>query len=121
MVLGQKSPRSVGQVAEATVIPFSTITRIVQRMTAAGLIQCAPSESDNRVVQVSLTTLGEKKLGEARKMTAPIYSKVIQGLSPGEFQDLCASLDQLYANLADLVPGRKREKDVREVDPGKPS
>lgn len=105
MVLGQSSPRSIGQLAEASVIPVSTITRIVQRMTASGLIRCAPLESDNRVVQVSLTELGRKKLREARKRTAPIYSKVIQGLTPHEFEELCASLGRLYDNLAELVPG----------------
>jgi DNA-binding MarR family transcriptional regulator len=107
MVLGQKSPRSIGQLAEATVIPVSTITRIVQRMTAAGFIQCATLKSDNRVVQVSLTALGKSKLRDARKRTAPIYSKVIQGLTPAEFEELCGTLDRLYDNLAELVPGRR--------------
>lgn len=108
MVLGQSSPRSIGQLAEASVIPVSTITRIVQRMTGSGLIQCTPLRTDNRVVQVSLTALGRKKLREARKRTAPIYSKVIQGLTPDEFEELCASLDRLYDNLAELVPGFRR-------------
>jgi DNA-binding MarR family transcriptional regulator len=113
MVLGQKSPRSIGQLAETTVIPVSTITRIVQRMTAAGLIGCAPLESDNRVVQVSLTPVGRKKLREARKRTAPIYSKVIQGLSPMQFEELCASLDRLHDNLAELVPAPQRQNGAR--------
>lgn len=108
MVLGQRSPRSVGQLAEAAVIPVSTMTRIVQRMAAAGLIACTPLESDNRVIEVSLTPEGNEKLGEARRITAPIYAQVIEGFSIEEFEALTGSLNRLYDNLAGLVPARKR-------------
>src|SRR3546814_7115318 len=49
MVLGQKSHRGVGQLAEAAGIPFSTITRIVQRMVTAKQVVCRQLESANRV------------------------------------------------------------------------
>jgi DNA-binding MarR family transcriptional regulator len=104
MILGQKAPRSVGQLAETAVIPFSTMTRIVQRMSAAGLIACTTLESDNRVIEVSLTSEGESKLAEARTLTAPVYARVIQGFSVEEFERLTTSLGLLYSNLADLLP-----------------
>ena len=106
MILGQKSPRSVGQLAEAAVIPFSTMTRIVQRMSGAGLITCAPLEKDNRVIEVSLTGAGESKLAEARALTAPVYARVIDGFSIEEFERLTASLGRLYDNLGDLIPAK---------------
>src|SRR4051812_19405914 len=61
MVLGQESPRSVGQIADAAVIPVSTMTRIVQRMAVAGLVACTPLERDARVIEVSLTRDGREK------------------------------------------------------------
>lgn len=106
MILGQKTPRSVGQLAEAAVIPFSTMTRIVQRMAGAGLIACTPLESDNRVTEVALTSEGESKLAEARTLTAPVYAQVIKGFSIYEFETLTASLGLLYANLAELLPAK---------------
>lgn len=109
MVLGQTSPLSVGQLADAAVIPFSTMTRIIQRMAAAGLIASKPLETDNRVVEVSLTARGRRKLRAARKITAPIYAKVIDGLSVEEFEALTSCLDRLYGNLAELVPVRRRD------------
>ncbi len=108
MVLGQQSPRAVGQLAEAAVIPVSTMTRIVQRMAAAGLICSAPLESDNRVIEVALTEAGRAKLSEARALTAPVYAQVIRGFSIQQFEALTASLGALHDNLADLVPVRKR-------------
>jgi DNA-binding MarR family transcriptional regulator len=110
MILGQKAPRSVGQIAAAAVIPVSTMTRIVQRMSGAGLIACTPLEADNRVIKVSLTQAGESKLAEARALTAPVYAKVIDGFSVEEFEALTASLGRLHANLADLLPAKRPRK-----------
>src|SRR3546814_18478330 len=81
MVLGQKSPRGVGQLAEAAVIPFSTMTRIVQRMVTAKLVVCRQLESDNRVTEVTMTSKGKQKLSEARMITAPVYAQIIRGFS----------------------------------------
>jgi DNA-binding MarR family transcriptional regulator len=106
MVLGQHSPRSVGQLADAAVIPFSTMTRIVQRMASAGLIASTPLERDGRVIEVSLTDAGRRKLAEAREITAPIYARVIEGFSIEQFEALTENLNALYDNLADLVPRR---------------
>jgi DNA-binding MarR family transcriptional regulator len=107
MVLGQHAPRSVGQLADAAVIPVSTMTRIVQRMAAAGLIAGTPLARDARVIEVALTDEGRRKLAEAREITAPIYAKVIQGFSIEQFEALTESLNALYDNLADLVPQRR--------------
>ncbi|MGV2494976.1 MarR family winged helix-turn-helix transcriptional regulator [Pelagerythrobacter aerophilus] len=107
MVLGEKSPRSVGQLAEAAVIPLSTMTRIVQRMVTAKLVACRPLERDNRVVKVTMTAEGKRKLSEARTITAPVYAQIIQGFSIEDFEHLTNSLDQMHTNLEVLVPGRR--------------
>jgi len=65
MVLGEANPRGVRDLADAAVIPLSTMTRIVQRMSAAGLVRSAVSAADARVTEVHLTDLGEAKLAEA--------------------------------------------------------
>ena len=106
MVLGQKAPRSLGELADTAVIPVSTMTRIVQRMAAAELIISTPLERDNRVIEVSLTPLGKETLRRARKITAPIYAKVIEGFSTEQFDFLIGSLNALHDNLEELVPAR---------------
>ena len=99
MVLGEQAPRGVRSLADAAVIPLSTMTRIVQRMSVAGLVAAGPSAEDARVTEVTLTALGEAKLAEARKVTAPIYAKVIDGLSQRDFDRLIALVNALYRNL----------------------
>ncbi|CAN7463100.1 MarR family transcriptional regulator [Phenylobacterium sp. LjRoot225] len=101
MILGEASPRGVRDIADAAVIPLSTMTRIIQRMTSAGLVSVAPSAEDARVTEVSLTPAGEAKLAEARQATAPVYARVVSGLSAREFDTLITLLDRLHANLED--------------------
>lgn len=99
MVLGERAPRPVQEIAGATVIPLSTMTRIIQRMTAAGIVTTAPSLADGRVTDVWLSPLGERKLAEAREATAPTYAQIIDGLSARDFDRLLTLLGRLYANL----------------------
>lgn len=101
MILGEETPRGVRSIAEAAVIPLSTMTRIVQRMAAAGLVHSGPSARDARVTEVSLTAEGEEKLALARKATSPIYHKVIRDLSAEDFGQLIGLLNRLYDNLGD--------------------
>lgn len=101
MILGEETPRGVRSIAETAVIPLSTMTRIVQRMAAAGLVESAPSTRDARVTEVSLTREGEEKLALARKATSPIYHQVIRDLSAEDFGQLIGLLNRLYDNLDD--------------------
>lgn len=99
MILGEQSPRGVRDIADAAVIPLSTMTRIVQRMAAAGLVAVAESAQDARVTVVSLTPLGEGKLADARAASAPVYEQVIGGFSERDFDRLLGLLGRVYDNL----------------------
>jgi DNA-binding MarR family transcriptional regulator len=101
MILGEQSPRGVRDLADTAVIPLSTMTRIVQRMTAAGLVAADASATDARVTLVSILPLGRAKLAEARKVTAPIYAQIIDGLSREDFDRLIDLLERLYVNLGE--------------------
>lgn len=101
MILGEHSPRGVRDIADAAVIPLSTMTRIIQRMAQAGLVVSRPSAADGRVTEVLLAKAGEDKLVQARKATSPVYHQVIRGLSEADFNALLALLGQLHGNLAD--------------------
>ncbi len=102
MILGETMPLGVNRIAEAAVINLSTMMRIIQRMERDRLVRSAPSRSDARVTEVSLTAAGKKKLAEARAITAPIYATVIDGFSERDFDRLTALLSKLYDNLDKL-------------------
>ena len=101
MVLAQSNPRGVRDLADACVIPLSTMTRIVQRMTAADLVRSTVSAADARITEVHLTPLGESKVDEARAATSPVYRQVIRHVSAKDFDKLIGLLNLLYDNLSD--------------------
>ncbi|GAB4150249.1 MAG: hypothetical protein Tsb0016_21880 [Sphingomonadales bacterium] len=99
MILGEKEPRPIARVADAAVINISTMARIIDRMIAAGLIDALPSQNDRRVKELVLTDQGRDRLAAARRVTAPIYRRLIAGFSAREFQQLQLLLNRIYANL----------------------
>ena len=99
MTLGEESPRPIGQIAKSAVINLSTMMRIVERMTKAGLIATAQNPSDGRTTDLVLTESGKRKLVEARGITAPIYQRIIRGFSAGDFSRLLTLLNRLHDNL----------------------
>lgn len=99
MILGEKCPQPIGQVARLAVINLSTMMRIVARMEKAGMIRSAASASDGRITELTLTAAGRAKLAAARKVTAPIYRRLIRGFSANDFSQVLDLLQRLYDNL----------------------
>ncbi len=102
MVLGERSPRSMGQIAEASVIKLSTMMRILERMANAGLVTSAPSADDARVTEVFLSNRGCSKVVEARAATAPVYAAAISGFSALDFDRMIVLLGRLHENLTGM-------------------
>jgi DNA-binding MarR family transcriptional regulator len=105
MILGERSPRGTREIAEAAVINLSTMTRIIQRMTAAGLVSATASVEDARVTLVTLTQDGRDKLREARRASAPVYEHLVTGLAPEEFERMIGLLNRMHDNLEPLARG----------------
>ncbi|HZU63294.1 MAG TPA: MarR family transcriptional regulator [Novosphingobium sp.] len=100
MILGERSPLPIAQVAKSAVINISTMTRIVERMTKAGLVSTLPSATDGRVTELEMTAAGRARLAAARCATAPVYQRIIQGFSAAEFSQMLDFLGRLHDNLA---------------------
>ncbi|KMS59109.1 MarR family transcriptional regulator [Novosphingobium barchaimii LL02] len=99
MILGEHAPLAIGQVAKSAVINLSTMMRIVERMSKAGLVATAPSDTDGRVTEIALTHEGRDKLAAARLVTAPLYEKIIRGFSATDFTRMLDMLGRLHDNL----------------------
>lgn len=99
MILGEQCPLPISQVARLAVINISTMMRIIERMVKAGLITTSPSTQDGRTTDVRLTGKGSETLAAARARTAPMYRKLIRGISAEDFSKLLTLLDLLHDNL----------------------
>ena len=101
MILCERGALGVRDIADAAVIPLSTMTRIIQRMAGAELVVLSVSGDDARVTLVSLTTIGDSKLEQARVVASQLYLRVIRGLTARDADRLVDLLGRLYRNLED--------------------
>lgn len=90
-----------GQVSLTT----SGITRLVDRMATAGLVERVPCPADRRVSYVRLTRAGRDRLDEALPVHAANLREVFAGFSDADRRTLDALLDRLRPGAR--VPGEQ--------------
>ncbi|MGO4723903.1 MULTISPECIES: MarR family winged helix-turn-helix transcriptional regulator [unclassified Inquilinus] len=97
-VLGEEDGRTIGTIAARLALDSSTITPLVKRMEAAGLVQRRRSQDNEREVQVRLTEAGRalfarsRCLGEALLQRSGLTLPQLDALNR-EIQALGAALD----------------------------
>jgi len=99
MILHEHDPASVSTLADLAVIKLSTMTRIVQRMQAEGLVTCNPRATDARVTEVRLTPAGSHAMEQVRGQASRIFRHAFNGVSDKELTVFNGVLRRLFANL----------------------
>ena len=111
LVLWEENNLTVNDIAARLFLNTNTITPLLKRMEAIGIINRTRSLSDERKVIISLTAKGLKLKEEA----AIIPEKLIEGL--GETDMNPGQLIELRNILTDLVHSlHEREKDLETND-----
>lgn len=103
MVLWENDGQKVNDIAKRLYLETNTVTPLLKRMEAEGLVRRTRSEEDGRQVIVSLTPKGRKLEQEAGcvpyKMGGAVACRSItQETAPGLF----ATLDDLIGHLSKL-------------------
>jgi DNA-binding MarR family transcriptional regulator len=99
MILHEHDPASVSTIADLAVIKLSTMTRIIQRMQAEGLVTCAPRASDARVTEVRLTPAGSAAMERVRGQASRIFRLAFHDVSDKEMAAFIGVLQRLFENL----------------------
>lgn len=86
-----RAPVTLGQLAEATVLDRTTLSRNLKPLINAGLIQVKPGK-DRRVREISLTTEGRKRLQHAFPLWQRSQDVMSHGLGSPAMTDLLAHL-----------------------------
>jgi DNA-binding MarR family transcriptional regulator len=105
MLVHEKTPSGVSEIAERAVIKLSTMTRVIQRMEKEGLVTVSTRPTDSRITDVSITDAGREAVVKIRKVASRIYNIAFEDFSPAEIDALLGMLGRLFANLRGL-PGR---------------
>ena len=59
MILHEKSPSTISEIAERALMNLSTMTRVAQRLARDGLVKLASNQQDARSTDVHITPEGD--------------------------------------------------------------
>ncbi|WP_069164105.1 MarR family winged helix-turn-helix transcriptional regulator [Nocardia altamirensis] len=97
LALWERDGRSVGDVCHALALDSGTLSPLLKRLEAAGLVRRQRSTADERRVDIQLTDRGRALRDEARDI--PDEMAVACGLSMDEFLALRSTLRRLTDSL----------------------
>jgi MarR family transcriptional regulator, 2-MHQ and catechol-resistance regulon repressor len=89
---------SMGALAEEVALTTGGITRLLDRMIGAGLVERRPCPTDRRVALAALTPAGQTKIEEAAAIHAADLQEIFAVFSPKERRTLDELLDRLRAH-----------------------
>ncbi len=89
------------EIADCICVEAPTVTKMLQRMEAAGLIERRQDSQDARVSHVYLTPKGRALEEPVTRLWKDVEAKTVKGLSESEKLLLRRLLMQMQQNLAD--------------------
>ena len=92
-----------GGLADLLDVEPITLTRIVDKLEALGLLERCPHPTDRRVRLLRLTPAAHGKLVQMHKLGEMTRAEALVGLSEADQHQLLASLQILKTNLADAL------------------
>ncbi len=103
LTLGAQGATTVSNLAATLEVEVPTITKMVGRMEAAGLVQRSPDPADGRAVRVSLTEKGTNLRVSVRERWEQLEQRLLAGMDAEEeatFRTLLArAAESLRAGL----------------------
>jgi MarR family transcriptional regulator, organic hydroperoxide resistance regulator len=98
MVLWEKDNVSVGTIAQRLDLDSATLTPMLKRLEIAGFISRKRNKDDERIVEISLTKLGDSLQEKITKIQHGVECKT--KLNQDEFFELRATLHRLVSTMA---------------------
>ena len=99
IALERRSPAGIGELAEATLIDPSTLSRTIDRMEEQGLVKRSPGSGDGRTVMVAITAAGRDFFARILPVASAQYEWSIRGVNPKHLGVLQSTLKQMLHNL----------------------
>jgi DNA-binding MarR family transcriptional regulator len=101
--------RRMSELAVAIGLSESTVTRLVDRLAGAGLVERGTSPADRRCVTAGLTDRGRETLGRIREARREFLKEILVALP----EDERAELVRLFGRVAEELRGREAAGEVR--------
>ena len=99
MTLKQTDWMTVSEIAAQANAKLSTMTKALQRMEAAGLVESRCSVQDRRATEVCLTKAGQAQVEGAVETAQHIFRRAFADFGPKQLADLRSMLLRVADNL----------------------
>lgn len=109
---------SLGKLSKEIRAHNSTVTGIVDRMEAAGLVERARSDEDRRVWIIRLTAAGRKAAAKAKVSPWDVLRQALGELPPGDQEQLTTILRKLAVNVQGKVDPERVGELAKEMQNG---
>lgn len=98
-VLAMQDGRPIAELADYAVVPHSTLSRLLSRMEAAGLLSRRASGRDLRLAEIHLTAKGRRRYEQILPFAVARRDEALSGFSDSERARCRAFLERMLANL----------------------
>ncbi|MCH7345354.1 MarR family transcriptional regulator [Pelomonas sp. CA6] len=102
-------PTASAALARDLAMDGGAMTRLLDRLEAKGLIQRERSSEDRRVVTVSLSEAGHRRLRKAPEVLSEVFNAHLAGFTETEFRTLIHLLQRMVANGQALAHKKSEE------------
>jgi len=99
IALLRRNSLTVGELAEATLIEPSTLSRTVVRMEEQDLVSRSSGTADGRTISVEISDAGRRYFEEILPIASAQYEWSIRGVSTKNLATMQTTLKQMLANL----------------------
>lgn len=99
VTVAKQGEATQARLADLLEIEPISVSRLIDRMEAAGWVERRPDPADRRAKIVAPTDRARAAHAEIRHMAEDVYAEALRGLSAAERQQLLGSLSQVIANL----------------------
>jgi DNA-binding MarR family transcriptional regulator len=104
--IGRHGPMTLGDLAAHEQVAPPTITKSVDKLEAAGLVERVRDDVDRRVWRVNLTPAGHKQLDINRSRRTAWLARQLRALPPEDIDALAAAVEVLERLTAAPEPVR---------------
>ena len=95
LALWERSPRTVRDLGEVLLLEPATLSPLLKRLEASGLLTRTRNADDDRALDIALTAQGRALRAEAEAVPGTIVERL--GLPVGELEEMRDSLTRLIA------------------------
>jgi MarR family transcriptional regulator, organic hydroperoxide resistance regulator len=100
-ILNVHGRSSMSEIATHALMKMPTLTRVIQRMKADGLVETATLASDNRVTEGTMTPAGIEMVHRIQEATKTLFVRSLGPLSPKQIATLNGLLENICDSLLD--------------------